>query len=103
MALSHVRILLNVGKARKSGPPSHRPLIGKIKRTGVRWLPLVARVCLHIGFCTLRRRLDGTPRGGAPPLSEISSLISILQARARATCVDESARRLFATLRVDAI
>jgi len=24
---------------------------GEIKRTGVRWLPSVARVCLHIGFC----------------------------------------------------
>jgi hypothetical protein len=76
---------------------------GEIKRTGVRWLPSVARVCLHIGFCTLRRRLDDTARGGAPPLSEISFLISILQAMAPAMCVDGSARRLFATLRVDAI
>ena len=76
---------------------------GKIKRTDVRWLPLVARVCLHIGFCTLRRCPDGTPRGGAAPLSGIFFFISILQAMAPAMCVYESARRLLATLRVDAI
>jgi hypothetical protein len=51
----------------------------------------------------LRRPLNGTARGGAAPLSEIFVLISILQAMALAMCVDESARRLFATLRVAAI
>ena len=54
----------------------------KIKRTGVRWLPPVAKGCLHIGFCTLRRRLNGTARGDAAPLSGIFFLISILQAMA---------------------
>ena len=76
---------------------------GKIKRTGVRWLRSVAKSCLHIGFCTLRRRLNGTPRGGPASLLEISFFISILQARAPAMCLDERLCRLFATLRVDAI
>jgi hypothetical protein len=76
---------------------------GKIKRTGVRWLPAVAKACLHIGFWTLRRRLYGTARGGVAPLFEIFCLISILQAMAHAMCVDERPRYLFATLRVDAI
>jgi type IV secretory pathway VirD2 relaxase len=64
---------------------------------------VVAKGCLHIGFCTLRRRLDGAPRGGALPLSEISFLISIIQAMAPAMCVGESPAVCFATLRVDAI
>jgi hypothetical protein len=59
--------------------------------------------CLHIGFCTLRRRLNGASRGVAPPLLEISFSISILQAMAFAMCVDGSARRSFATLRIDAM
>jgi hypothetical protein len=33
-------------------------------------LPAVARVCLHIGFCTLRWRLDGTTQGEQVPPSE---------------------------------
>jgi hypothetical protein len=76
---------------------------GKIKRTDVRWLPLVARVCLHIGFCTLTRRLNGTARGDAAPLSGIFFLISILQAMALQMCVDESTHLLFAKLRASAI
>jgi hypothetical protein len=72
---------------------------GKIKRTGVRWLPPVAKSCLHIGFCTLRRYPGGAVQCGVAPLSEISSLISILQPTAPAMCADESARRWFATLR----
>ena len=76
---------------------------GKIKRTGVRWLPAVAKACLHIGFCTLQRGLNGTWRGGVAPLFEVFCLISILQAMAHAMCVEERPRYLFATLRVDAI
>ena len=42
---------------------------GKIKRTGVRWLPSVAKVCLHIGFCKFWRRQNGTWQGvQVPPL-----------------------------------
>jgi hypothetical protein len=51
--------------------------------------PTVAKACLHIGFCTLRRRLNGTWRGGVAPLFELFCLISILQAMAHAMCVDE--------------
>jgi hypothetical protein len=80
-----------------------RPTYGKIKRTSVRWLPAVAKGCLHIGFCTFRRRLNSAPRGGAAPLSEISFFISILQAMALAMCVDERPRCMFATLRAGAI
>ena len=76
---------------------------GEIKRTGVRWLPLVAKACLHIGFCTLRRRLNGPSEVARLPLSGIFFFISTLQAMAPAMCVYESARRLHATLRVDTI
>jgi hypothetical protein len=54
----------------------------KIKRTGVRGLPLVARVCLQIGFCTLRGCLNGTPQGVRAALFEFPLLISIVQAMA---------------------
>jgi hypothetical protein len=76
---------------------------GKIKRTGVRWLPLVAKRCLHIGFYTLRRRLSDTPQGGAAPRSEISSVVSILRAMALAMCVKEEPRCFFAIMRAIAI
>ncbi len=36
---------------------------GKIKRTGVRWLPSVAKACLHIGFCKFPRRQNGAVQG----------------------------------------
>jgi hypothetical protein len=62
--------------------------------------PAVARVCLHIGFCTL---LDSTAQGVQVPPSEFLFLISIFQAMALAMCVDESLRCLFAIMRVDAI
>jgi hypothetical protein len=50
---------------------------GKIKRTGVRWLPLVAKVCLHIGFCTLRSHLDETSQGEQLAAKEFPNSISI--------------------------
>jgi hypothetical protein len=36
---------------------------GEIKRTGVRWLPSVAKDCLHIGFCKFSRRQSGAVQG----------------------------------------
>jgi hypothetical protein len=51
----------------------------------------------------LRRRLNGTWRGGAAPLLEIFFLISIFEAMALAMCVDERLLYLFATLRAHAI
>jgi hypothetical protein len=36
---------------------------GEIKRTGVRWLPSVAKACLHIGFCKFSRRQKGAVQG----------------------------------------
>ena len=41
---------------------------GEIKRTGVRWLPSVAKACLHIGFCKfLRRQNDPVQCVQVPP------------------------------------
>src|SRR5437868_11725809 len=103
MTLSHVRILLNVGKARKSRPPSHRPLIGEIKRTGVRWLPSVAKACLHIGFCKFSRRLNGAVQCVQMPPYGLSRWTSIFRAMALAMCVEEEPRYFFAIMRASAI
>src|SRR5438445_11481932 len=45
---------------------------GEIKRTGVRWLPAVARACLHIGFCKFSRRQNGAVQGVQVPPFELS-------------------------------
>jgi len=79
---------------------------GKIKRTGVRWLPLVARVCLHIGFCTFCVWQNGVVQGVEAPLHALSFLISTGEAMALATCgdgvsADHTLRRPF--VRSDAI
>src|SRR5690348_1064049 len=87
----------------KCGERVRRGSDGKIKRTGVRLLPLVAKGCLHIGFLTLRRRLSGAAKGFAPPLSKIFLLFSIHPAKAPAMCVDEADAVFFATLRAEAI
>src|SRR5207302_850373 len=62
---------------------------GKIKRIFDPRALRSQRVCLHIGFCTLRRRLDGTAKGERAAAAEFSFLISIFQAMAVAMCVDE--------------
>jgi hypothetical protein len=54
------RISAQLGLAGESTGPT---VEGQIKRTAVRWLPLVAKVCLHIGFCKfLRRQNDPAQR-----------------------------------------
>lgn len=45
---------------------------GEIKRTAVRWLPSVAKVCLHIGFCKFWRRQNGAAQRVHVPPSELS-------------------------------
>jgi hypothetical protein len=45
------------GEARRPGSD------GEIKRTGVRWLPSVAKACLHIGFCKFLRRQNEPMQG----------------------------------------
>ena len=45
---------------------------GEIKRTGVRWLPAVARACLHIGFCKFSRRQSGAVLGVQVPPDGLS-------------------------------
>ena len=38
-------------------------LDGEIKRAVVRWLPSVAKCCLHIGFCKFSRRQNSAVQG----------------------------------------
>lgn len=76
---------------------------GEIKRTGVRWLPSVAKACLHIGFCKLKRHYFGTSQGVRVPPFEFSFWISNVRAMALAMCVDEEPRCLRAIARVDAM
>jgi hypothetical protein len=45
---------------------------GEIKRTGVRWLPSVAKACLHIGFCKFSQLQNGAAQRVQVPSSELS-------------------------------
>jgi hypothetical protein len=45
---------------------------GEIKRTAVRWLPSVAKVCLHIGFCKFWRHQNSAAQGVQVPRFELS-------------------------------
>jgi hypothetical protein len=87
------------GRAKRDGQGSD----GQIKRTGVRWLPAVAKGCLHIGFCTLRSRLDSTTQGAQLAAQNFLFLISSFQAMALTMCVNEKHRCFFAMMRVDTI
>jgi hypothetical protein len=65
--------------------------------------PLVAKVCLHIGFCTLRSHLDEMSQGEQLAVEEFPCLISIFKATALAMCAEAEPRCLFAIVRVNAI
>jgi hypothetical protein len=45
---------------------------GEIKRTGVRWLPAVAKDCLHIGFCEFSRRQNSAVQSVQVPPYRLS-------------------------------
>jgi hypothetical protein len=72
-ASSTVRNLFLIGAKRQEiegSPGSNGRSDGQIKRTAVRWLPSVARVCLHIGFCKFSRRQNGSSqRVQVPPFA----------------------------------
>jgi hypothetical protein len=75
---------------------------GQIKRTAVRRLPSVAKVCLHIGFCKFSRGQNSAVQGVHVPPFSLSQLNSIFRAMALAMCAEEESRCLFAIVRVDA-